>query len=159
MAKGFFYGSLLLFGISLLVTISFKGFKARHLFLWIGYSLYSVVFELVFSEMLHLYYYIYPSQSIFYILLASLFLYPAAAVLYVYYLPKGKVLWYTAMWIIVMQIIEIITVYTGTLVLTGWRIIPWSPVTYILSYQVIYMVNIYLKKLLHDSSLDAYSTK
>ena len=151
MEKGFFYGMMLLLWIAFILVLKIKRFSLRHLFMWITYSLYSLTYENLFGEVFHLYYYIYPEDSLVYILLASFLLYPLYIILYLFFLPCGrKVIWYSAGWIIVMQFFEIVSLYTRTVVLTGWEIIPWSPVTYIVSYFLVYIYNGYLQRAIPD---------
>ncbi len=153
MAKTFFYCSILIFWIALFIVARIRPFKLHHLFLWLIYSLYSLCFEAFFGEVLKLYYYIAPGASILFILLGSLLLYPLTAVLYVLLFPKKMVLWYTVGWIVLLQGLEIVSIYTRTIVLTGWRIIPWSPLTYLISFLFICLMVRALKKVVKDRQL------
>lgn len=150
MAKGFFYGTILILWLVLPIAVGKRPFKVRHLLVWITYSLYSLVYEITFGEVLNLYYYISPEESIVYILLGSLFLYPVKMVLYVLFLPQKKVLWYTAGWIILVQILELISLYTKTIVLTGWKVVPWSPITYLITYLLVFLADGYFHKVIQD---------
>lgn len=152
MAVGFFYGSILALWIVFLIVVGKKQFKVRHLFLWISYSVYSLSYEIIFGEILGLYYYIIPEESILYILLSSLFLYPVIMILYILFLRQKKVLWYTVGWIIFVQIFELISLYTKTIVLTGWRLIPWSPFTYIVTYLLLYQANECFRRIIPDEA-------
>lgn len=149
-AKIFFYGSILVIWIALLIVIRKRPFKVRHLFVWISYSLYSLVYEIFFGEVLKLYYYITPDKSILYILLGSLFLYPVIMVIYVLFLPAKKVFWYTVGWIVFTQILEVVSLYTKTVVLTGWKVIPWSPITYIITYTLFLKADEYFRRIIQD---------
>lgn len=153
MAKSFFYCSTLILWVVLITVARTRPLKLYHLFLWLIYSLYSLCFEAFFGEVLKLYYYIAPNESILYILLGSLFLYPLTAVLYVLLYPKKMVLWYTVGWIALLQGLEIASIYTRTIVLTGWRIIPWSPLVYLLTFLFICLLNKALKKVVKDQRL------
>lgn len=151
MGKLIFYGSIFVFLIAFLLVIGKKQFKLNHLFLMISYSLYNLIFETVFGEVLGLYYYIDKKYSLIYIILAAVFVYPVIAALYVFFLTKGtKVLWYTLTWVIFLLFIETITLYTKTIILTGWRVIPWSVLTYMVSFWLIYLFNYYIKRVLLD---------
>ncbi len=153
MAKGFFYGSILIIWIILLIVLGKRPFKVHHLFIWITYSLYSLVFEIVFGEILKLYYYITPEESMVYILIGSLFLYPVKMVLYVFFLPRKKVLWYTAGWIIFVQVLELVSLYTKTIVLTGWKVVPWSPITYLVTYLFLFLADRYFHQVIQDKAI------
>lgn len=150
MATGFYYGVLLVVWIVFLFAIRVRPLKLRHLFLWISYSLYTLSLEIILGIFLHLYYYSSQEESLFYVLISSLLLYPVMVVLYSLYLPPKKVLWYTVGWILVLQVLEVITINTGTIVLTGWKIIPWSPVTYSITYLFVYLLDGFLKKNIRD---------
>lgn len=150
MAKGFYYGSILVLWIVFLIAVGKRPFKVRHVFIWITYSLYSLVYEVIFGDILNLYYYITPEDSIIYILLGSLFLYPVKMILYLLFLPSKKVLWYTAGWIVFVQILELISMYTKTVVMTGWKVIPWSQITYLITYLLLFAVDRYYHKVVSD---------
>lgn len=152
-AKGFYYGSILITWIVLFFALKKRTFKLRHLFLWITYSLYSLTYEMLFGVILHLYYYITPETSAAYIIVASLLLYPVMIILYSLFLPRKKVLWYTMGWILLFQMLELLSIYTRTVVLIGWEIIPWSPVTYLLTYLFVYWFDGILQKKIKDEFL------
>jgi len=152
--KIFFYGNIIVFWILIILTFRKKGLRLRNIFLWVFYSLYSLTYEVFFGEIFHLYYYISYSQSIAYILIASYFLYPPAALIYAIYMPdKGMRVVYTCVWIVLLLALELASIYTKTIVLTGWRIIPWSIITYIASYTLIFLIDKYLKNLLPDKKI------
>jgi len=152
MGKFFFYCLIALLLAVFFTTLCKKQLRTRHIFLMISYSLYNLLFELICGEIIDLYYYIEKSDSLVYIIIADVFLYPLIAVLYVFLLPEGKkVFWFTSGAIIFLLILEIASLYTGTIVLTGWKVIPWSIVTYIVSFGLIYVFNNYLNRVLPDS--------
>lgn len=152
-AKGFFYGSVLLLWFVFLIVVRKKPIMLHHLFLWLIYSLYSLCYEVLFGGVLKLYHYISPGESLWYILLGSLLCYPLQAVLYALFFPKNMALWYTAGWLAFMQAFELASLYTGTIVMTGWRILPWSPVTYLFSFLFVYLLEKALKKAVNDRPL------
>jgi hypothetical protein len=45
-----------------------------------------------------------------------------------------------------MLAFEVASFYTGTVVLTGWRVIPWSIVTYAVTFGWINLLFRYMKK-------------
>lgn len=148
----FFYGSVIALLVVFLLAHTRKRFRMRHMILMIGYSLYNLIFELVFGEILGLYYYIEKEVSLIYIILAAVFLYPLIAVLYIFFLPGGlKAYLYTACFTAAMLLMELISLHTGTIVLTGWNIMPWSIVTYIVSFCLINIFYGFLERKLPDS--------
>lgn len=148
----FFYGSIGVLLVIFLAALGKKQFSMRHFILMMGYSLYNLIFELIFGEILDLYYYIDKEVSLIYIILAAIFLYPLIAVLYILFLPAGKKkLWYTTCFITGVFILELISLRTGTILLTGWKVIPWSIVTYIVSLGLINCFNRFLLRKLADS--------
>jgi hypothetical protein len=80
--------------------------------------------------------------------LSGLFLYPPLNVIFSLYLPeaRSKVFLYTLIWIGAMLAFEFAGVYTGTLVFTGWRAMPWSVVTYAFTYAWVILLYRYLGK-------------
>jgi len=97
MGKFFFYGLIVATMAIFVISSGKQRFNMRHVFLMISYSLYNLVFELIFGEILDMYYYIDKAHSLIYIIIASVFLYPLLAVLYIFFLPgKAKNIWYTA---------------------------------------------------------------
>jgi len=152
MGKFFFYGLIVATMAIFVIVSGKKQFNMRHVFLMISYSLYNLVFELIFGEILDMYYYIDKAHSLIYIIIASVFLYPLLAVLYIFFLPgKAKNIWYTAGSIILMLILELVSLQAGTIVLTGWRVIPWSVVTYIVSFYMLNIYNNFLLRVLPDT--------
>lgn len=154
MEKIFFYGAILLTWIIYLLVIGKKQILLRHLLVWIAYSLYSLTYEIIFGIILHLYYYIIPEESAVYILLSSLFFYPVKIVLYILFLPEGRrALWYTAIWILALLALEIVSVLTKTIVFTGWKIMPWSLITYIVTFASVHFYDRYLRKVVGNTQI------
>ena len=154
MEKAFFYGIMLAQWLVFLLTLGRKPFRLRHLILLTVYGLYTLTFDCVFGEVLKLYYYIHPMDSLAYILQASILKYPITTGLYVFYLPQGrKVVWYTAGWIVFLLLLELLSFATKTIVLTGWNVVPWSIITYVVSFLFIYLVNAYLKRTLGEMDI------
>lgn len=97
---------------------------------------YSTVFDITFGERFGLYYYINPSKSTLYLVLSAVFVYAAANIVYLAFLPDkpGKLIFYTAAWIAGMLLFEYASLLTGTIVFTGWRMLPWSLIAYTATY-------------------------
>ncbi|HQL36058.1 MAG TPA: hypothetical protein PLG67_05620, partial [Bacillota bacterium] len=53
---------------------------------------------------------------------------------------------YTFIWIILLLAFEILSLYARTIVFTGWRIVPWSIVTYIFTFVWVNLLFRYQKK-------------
>jgi len=109
---------------------------------------YSMVYETVLGGYFRLYYYLNPQDSLIYIVLSAILLYPALNIIYTMFLPKKKkaVLGYSVAWIAAMLIFEYFSVKLQTIVFTGWKPVPWSLVTYIVTYLWIYLIYQYLSK-------------
>lgn len=151
MNRLFFYGSITVLLAVFFTCVRRKRLGIRHMIIMMGYSLYNLIFELVFGEIFDLYYYMEKACSLVYIIVASVFLYPLIAVLYVLYLPTGTGIFsYTLYFITGVLLLELIALYTRAIVFTGWKVIPWSVVTYIISFGLIYAFNRLLIRTLPD---------
>lgn len=148
MAVTFFYGSIAAVWIIFLLCSLSKPINFKNIMVAIAAVGYSLLFETTLGEYVGLYYYINPSKSLFYIIIAAVFLYPVIEVIYTMYLPeKAKpAAVYTVIWILLMLAFELLSVYARTVVLTGWRVIPWSIVTYIVTFGWINLLFRYLLK-------------
>jgi hypothetical protein len=80
--------------------------------------------------------------------LAAVFIYAPLNMLYILFLPPGRQtkIIYTVLWIGSMFLFEYAGLISGTVVFTGWRAMPWSLVTYILTYAWVYFFYRYLQK-------------
>jgi len=109
---------------------------------------YSMIYETVLSGYLSLYYYLNPRDSVIYIVMSAILLYPSLNIMYTMFLPKDKkaVLGYTIAWMAAMMIFEYFSVMFGTVVFTGWTPFPWSVVTYVVTYLWVYLTYRYLSK-------------
>ncbi len=105
-----------------------------------------MVYEVILGEYYGLYYYINEKDSIIYIVLAGIILYPALNIIYVLFLPKEmkKALIYTVFWMVAMVIFEYFSLVSKTIVFTGWKPIPWSIITYIATYLWVYTLYRYM---------------
>ena len=148
MAISFFYGSIAATWIVLSICAVKRPLTLKHILIAITAMGYSLLYETSLGEYSGLYYYIHKENSLFYIILSSVLLYPIIEVIYTLFLP-GKFytdVIYTTVWIILMLLFELASFYTGTIVLTGWRVIPWSIITYIVTFIWINLLFRYLKK-------------
>lgn len=124
--------SLLLFAIA----ARLKGTGLPVWIIGIATVAYSMAYEILLGDRLGLYYYIAPEESTLYILLSALFIYAPLNMVYAVFLPEGykKILIYTLVWIAAMLVFEYVSFITRSVVLTGWRPVPWSIVTYAVTY-------------------------
>ncbi len=150
----FFYMSIIITWIVFLVIIKLRPPRLSHLIIGIASVGYSAIYDMVLGGHYKLYHYISTDVSLLYTAIASLLVYPPLYILYVLLLPTRK-LWklvYTIGWTIALLIYEFITLYFKTVVLTGWRVFPWSVVTYIATFGLMLIFNHLLK-----NTRDCYS--
>ncbi|MHB1392158.1 MAG: hypothetical protein ACYCYE_03600 [Clostridia bacterium] len=148
MAIAFFYGSIAAVWVVLFICALKKSLTFKHIMVVIAAVGYSLLFETLLGKYAGLYYYINPEDSLFYIIVSSVLLYPIINVIYTIFLPEKAypAAMYTAAWIVSMLAFELASLYTRTVVLTGWRVIPWSIITYIVTFSWINLLFRYLKK-------------
>ena len=145
----FFWASA---AVSVLLLAAAAILKGTNLPVWIiGITsiAYSMVYEIIFGDRLGLYYYITPEESTLYILLGALFIYTPLNIVYVIFLPESrkKILIYTAIWIGAMLVFEYASVLIRSVIFTGWKPIPWSIVTYTVTYTWIILFYRYMMRL------------
>jgi hypothetical protein len=144
----FFYCSIVIVWIIFLISVRIRKLHFGAVLTGLLGAGYSSIFESFLGEYLDLYYYIAPESSILYIVLSALFLYPIIEIVYVLFLPEKpmQTLLYTFLWLILMLAFEAASLKSGTIVLTGWRIVPWSFVTYIITFTWINIFYRYAKR-------------
>jgi len=144
----FFYGSAAAICILFFICAIIKPPTFKHLVIAIAAVGYSMLYETFLGEYNGLYYYINPEKSLIYIIMSAILIYPVLEVIYSMFLPERlfPTLVYTAAWIALMLAFELASLYAGTVVLTGWRVIPWSIVTYIVTFIWINLLLRYMKK-------------
>jgi hypothetical protein len=148
MAVSFFYGSIAAIWIVFLICTVRRPLSLKHLIIAIAGIGYSLLYETFLGEYSELYYYINKEHSLLYIIISAILIYPVIEVIYTLFLPEKvfSAVLYTAVWIVLMLAFELLSFYTGTVVLTGWRVIPWSIITYIVTFIWVNLLFIYLKK-------------
>ncbi|HYE82592.1 MAG TPA: hypothetical protein VEG39_10575 [Clostridia bacterium] len=136
MATTFFYTSIAATWIVLFICTAKRPLTFKHIMITIAAIGYSLLYEISLGEYAGLYYYINPEDSLAYLILASVLLYPVINVIYIIFLPEKAypAAIYTAVWVAFMLLFELASIYTRTVVLTGWRVFPWSIVTYIATF-------------------------
>lgn len=148
MALKFFYISVAAIWLVFLICAVKKKLTLKHTLIAITAMGYSLLYETVLGEYIGLYYYISKENSLLYIVLSAVLLYPIIEVIYALFLPENAyaAVLYTIVWTILMLAFELASLHTGTVVLTGWKVIPWSIVTYIFTFLWINLLFRLLKK-------------
>jgi hypothetical protein len=136
MAYTFFYISVAAILLLLTISMYYKPINLSSIIIGITAIAYSLIYEVTFSHIIGLYYYITPGESMVYILLSAVLIYAPLNIIYTLFLPKGRkrVMVYTGIWIASMLLFEYLSVAMRTVVFTGWRPVPWSLVTYMATY-------------------------
>ncbi len=113
-----------------------KKFGAPHIITVLASSVYSLSYDSLLGEYLGLYHYADRSVSIPYMILTGVLLYPLLNLFYLLFLPEKIIciIQYAAVWIVAMLAFEALTIAAGSVVFTGWNPVPWSVVTYIVTY-------------------------
>lgn len=148
MATVFFYSSMAVVWVLFIICVLKKPLSFKHIIIAIAAIGYSILFETYLGEYAGLYYYINKPDSLFYIILSAVFLYCIIDVIYTIFLPEkaGPALFYTLVWIVLMLAFEFLSLYMRTVVLTGWKVFPWSIFTYIITFSWINLLYRHLKK-------------
>jgi len=141
-----FYAIVAVILAAFIAVLIFKRPDLRHYVIVVSSIAYAFAFDVIFGLWAKLYYYLDYSNNALYIALSAIFLYTALNMVYVIFLPKKKVALYTIVWIAAMLAFEYFTVITEIIVFTGWKPIPWSPLTYIVTYIWIYYFYRYLSR-------------
>lgn len=144
----FFYLSIAAILIVLGIVSFYKPLDFRCFVIAITTTACSLVYETILGEYYGLYYYINEKDSIIYIVLSGILLYPALNVIYVLFLPKEikKAFVYTVFWMATMIIFEYVSLLTKTIVFTGWKPMPWSLITYIGTYLWVYTLYKFMER-------------
>lgn len=144
----FFWSSIAVIWAVLLLAAAKRPLTFKQVVIAIAAIGYSLLYETVLGELMGLYHYIIPEKSLKYIIISALLIYPIIEVIYSLFLPEKPrhALIYTTAWIAFMLAFEAASLYTGTVVLTGWKVIPWSIVTYAITFGWINLLFRYMKK-------------
>ncbi len=142
----FFYISVAFMLLLLVITACFRKINAAAVITGMVSVGYSAIFDTTFGDRLGLYYYISPSVSSLYYILSAVFIYLVSNIIFLVFLPEnpGRLIMYTALWIAGMMLFEYASLLTRTLVFTGWRMFPWSPLAYIATYAWLILLYRYL---------------
>lgn len=138
----FFYGSMVVIWIGFGVILYYKSLNLASIIIGITSIAYSMIFEITLGDYKEYYYYISKENSMLYITLAAVLIYPFLNVVYTMFLPekKGPIIIYTSIWIAAMLTFELASFWSKTIVTTGWTIIPWSIITYIVTYAWVFVL-------------------
>jgi hypothetical protein len=149
---------LFAFTITVLIVFAivtrYKTPDIRHLIIGITSIAYSMTYDIIFGDIFELYYYIDLRYSTLYMVIEGILLYPALNIIYTLFLPQrlSNTLYYTIYWIAGVFLLEHITILTRTIVLTGWNVLPWSILTYIVTFLWINLLYRYLTGKFHSTS-------
>jgi hypothetical protein len=131
------YGAIVVSWVILLSLYKMKKIKLPLITVAVLYLFavaFGLTYEFTLGEVLSLYHYYDPESSAYWILLMGVFAYPIYHVLYANWLeaPIRFTRWllYTSLWVLLMLASEYWSIANKVVVLTGWRIWPWSIVTY-----------------------------
>jgi hypothetical protein len=144
----FYYISLIVILIIFLVCTKFRKVTLSNIIIGLVTIGYSLISDIITGDRLKLFHYISPRVSTLYMIISAVFLYSLLNILYTMFLPRTNLsaLLYTAIWVIGLLIFEGLSVKTGTVVFTGWRMFPWSVMLYLVTYLWIYYFYRYLKR-------------
>lgn len=147
----FFWASAVTATLLFAIAVKWKGISLPVWIIGISSIAYSMVYEIFLSDRLGLYHYITPGESTAYVLLGAFFIYTPLNLVYILFLPESRknILIYTIVWSAAMLALERASVLTHTVVFTGWEPMPWSIVTYAVTYAWIILFYKYLMRLPH----------
>jgi len=137
-----FYASVIIVWIVFGISTYLRPLNFKNVVIGITTVGYSLSFDTLFGTYMGLYNYINIKESPLYIILSAIFIYPMLNMVYTMFLPDKKraAFIYTGLWIAAMLLFEYLTLLSGTIILTGWRPMPWSIVTYVTTYLWIYFL-------------------
>lgn len=109
---------------------------------------FAFVFDLIFCKQLRLYYYTNNQNLPIYTLWAALFIYPTINLVFISLLPREKkrVPVYIVLWAILLTVFELLLFPLKIVTYSGWRIIPWSSVVYLITFVWTYFYLRHLEK-------------
>lgn len=137
---------------AVLILIKLGKIKLTPRFTLIVYLLavaFGLTFEIGLGIYLGLFHYYNVKDSPFWILLMALFFYPAYHIVYIGLLAPNltvkRWLIHTLLWTVFMLAFEYGTIRLDIVVLTGWLIWPWSPLTYIIVYGLDTLIYLWMR--------------
>jgi hypothetical protein len=137
------------FLIMMAVTIKIKGFSFIDLQLFTMITAVSFFFDMIFCKWLLYYAYVTIDDiKAFYSLIFCIIGYPALGLTFVKFIPssRGKIIIYTLAWSAALTLLELLLVPYEIVIYIEWKIIPFSPLIYILSFAWTYGYYRILKK-------------
>ena len=133
-----FWILMAVFVLMALVAIFLRGFNFIDFQVIVMIIAISLTFDMVMCKWLNQYYSYVVTDTLkaFYSLIFCLIGYPAIGITYLKFLPAswGKVLLYIVVWVAGLTILEILTKPLGIVIYKTWKIIPYSPIIYVLSF-------------------------
>lgn len=132
----------------LIITACFKRITSAAVVTALVYVGYSLVFEIILGDRAGLYYYINPSESTLYMILSVILIYIPLNLVYFAFLPEksGSIVIYTIFWIAGMLLFEYVSLAADIVIFTGWRMFPWSVLTYVATYLMLNLLYRYLDR-------------
>jgi len=144
----FLFAFIIIVLIVFAIVTTYRSLDIRHFIIGITSMAYSMTYDILFGDIFELYYYIDLRYSTLYMIIAGILLYPALNIIYTLFLPNllTNSIYYTIYWIAGIFLLEHITILMRTIVLTGWKVLPWSIITYIATYLWINLLYRYLTR-------------
>lgn len=120
------------------VAIKSRGFRFLDLQVLIAVVAVSLFYDMIFCKWLEYYSYVvkYPLKA-YYSLIFCVIGYPAISITFLKFLPSSwrQIILYIAIWTAALTLIEILFAEPYRIVIySKWRIIPYSPIIYIISF-------------------------
>lgn len=132
-----------------LIVIKIKGFTFIDFQLVIMIIAVSFFLDMVFCKWLSFYSYVVTNElKAFYSLIFCVFAYPALGIVFIKFIPssKTKIALYILANAAVLTLVEIFVMPLEIVIYDKWRIIPYSPLIYVLCYIWTYQYYRVLKK-------------
>lgn len=119
------------------VTVWIRQISFADIMAAIMVALLTLSFDMIFCKQLFTYYYVDKKFMGINSLIVGLLVFPSIAVVFNSFSPKGvgQVVIYIGIWTTTLTLLELyIAKPLGIVVYDEWKVIPWSPVVYILSF-------------------------
>ena len=109
--------------------------------------------DMLLCKQFSMYYIVSVPYKGWYSFWSGLLVFPSLAITYLKFVPRSRyaVMLYVAFWTFSLTLFEILIVVPYRIsVYPKWRIIPWSPIVYLLAFTLIYVYHKFLKKRIGD---------
>ncbi len=137
----FFVTALTMAGVS----VALRKLRFADIQVMIMIAAVSMACDMIFCKQLELYHYVSMEYRGWYSFWANLFICPAFGLVFIKFIPKGlkRIAVYIAVWTAVFTLFELfIAKPSGILFYPRWKIIPYSPIGYVLvlTWEYIYFI-------------------